>query len=807
MASSSSTGNLKRRRIDHNTVFANCFRCDEQYLEWTDLIIHLKTAHKLQDGNEFRCVKILTDNLECVTKLSSFRALKIHFNNDCCDLRSVPVSNPLIQNTPYTTTTTDVYPLIENAVQSYLDDIENLKLHYNVTNKIIKGFKEFISTTNELAAERINCSQIGSKCSDLIRNISSHMCSEIEKHETRYKREKVMIQSNNYNAPQTISLSNGQTFQFVSMLKTLELLFSDESFKKMYYRYNTQDHRCASNVYVDFCCSSNFKDIDLFNDGRAIQIKIFIDEFEACDALKSKSRKICGIYFSVSNISLKQRSKLKNMYLLALVEHDIIKTCGYNEILRPIIDELKELENKGVKIGDDETFKGTLVTVCFDNAGGNSLFGFIESFSGNYYCRICKATKAEIQTHFVEDKDLLRTQEEYEEILNNNTSTNSYGYKRATILNELKYFHILKCRSQDIMHDVLEGVVKVGLTELFTFLKSKTILSFDDICARINSYTYGKLEQRNKPSPITPQQLQKSHLHQSATQYRCLILNLSFILSDVLIPEIQNNNAVKVAWSCIEKLLRIMQIIWSPSIEEKYLLELEKLVELFLTDFVLIFRRGITPKMHFMVHYPNTIRASGPLIHMAMLRAESKHKEFKDFAKSSNNYINVTKSMASKHQAGIFNDLKWENSYEDNISHGKMVELSKKITENEDSHKYLECLTKSFESVDDIKIVKFVIINRCRYQKGLFVVHSESVANIIEIIFEPKMKEYYLLCDKYCISGFNSYSNSIEIRDLSQIPVIIPIKSLNNETSYDAKLLQGRLYIVATTLELPFQHL
>ena len=42
--------------------------------------------------------------------------------------------------------------------------------------------------------------------------------------------------------------------------------------------------------------------------------------------------------------------------------------------------------------------------VLGDKLGLNSIFGFVESFNSNYFCRLCKMSKKETQFLFIEGK-------------------------------------------------------------------------------------------------------------------------------------------------------------------------------------------------------------------------------------------------------------------------------------------------------------------------------------------------------------------------------------------------------------------
>lgn len=89
------------------------------------------------------------------------------------------------------------------------------------------------------------------------------------------------------------------------------------------------------------------------------------------------------------------------------------------------------------------------MNVTFDNLGGNSSLGFVESFMAHYFCRICTLTKEETKAMTSEDTTKFRTRQSYDDTVKQILSgqnldyKESLGVKRMCYLNNLKYFHIL----------------------------------------------------------------------------------------------------------------------------------------------------------------------------------------------------------------------------------------------------------------------------------------------------------------------------------------------------------------------------
>lgn len=79
-----------------------------------------------------------------------------------------------------------------------------------------------------------------------------------------------------------------------------------------------------------------------------------------------------------------------------------VKTFGYEKVLEPLLKDLKTLEEEGVYVPFlGKSLKGTVHSVITDNFVAHGIAGFIESFSGEYFCRVCVAKSSEIRHNCV----------------------------------------------------------------------------------------------------------------------------------------------------------------------------------------------------------------------------------------------------------------------------------------------------------------------------------------------------------------------------------------------------------------------
>lgn len=268
----------------------------------------------------------------------------------------------------------------------------------------------------------------------------------------------------------------------------------------------------------------------------------------------------------------------------------------------------------------------------------------------------------------------------------------------------------------------------------------------------------------------------------------CLFLHLPFILS-----KYKTNHHLVEMWICVKSLLRMSQTIHSSEITEYDLINLENDTHINLKNTMNIFKVNLIPKHHILTHYPTVIRLMGPVIHMSMMRFENKHKYFKDHVNKSNNYININKSLASKHQQLM---CKQENSYKNEITTGAHKNVCDTFI-NDHSDVFASQTTGKIV----VQEVTWLRCNGIIFKKGLLILNESMVFEIVKILIIDN--DYKFFCNKIDNLGLDTYSNSLEIKQ--SFPIISILISLNpsiHKQSYEYKKCDEKYYLIADTLEL-----
>ncbi|XP_038580037.1 uncharacterized protein LOC119906766 [Micropterus salmoides] len=328
------------------------------------------------------------------------------------------------------------------------------------------------------------------------------------------------------------------TFQYISILETLKLIFNNEKFQTLY----LQSHRSTDGKMRDYCDGAHFARHELYKTHPdALQIQLYFDDLETVNPLGSKTKihKMGAVYFSLRNLPPEYNSSLANIHLCLLFNAIDREKYGFAKIFQPLLDDIKILKSQGIDIKireETHTVHGTICLFTADNLACHALCGYAESFSANRFCHICLVDKTTSQSVFNEDDLEKRDRHNYQQhvVLNDVTVT---GIKQDSCLNTLEYFHVTENVGVDIMHDVLEGVAPLEVKLLLRhYIFEEKLLCLEQLNERIASYDYGYSNTKNKPSEILNLKSETA-IKQTAAQMWCLIQNLPLLLGDIVSPE------------------------------------------------------------------------------------------------------------------------------------------------------------------------------------------------------------------------------------------------------------------------------
>lgn len=464
------------------------------------------------------------------------------------------------------------------------------------------------------------------------------------------KRRKTFIE-NNYPVVKPVQylLQPGHTAVHVPILEMIQKIFNHTDILD-----KIKETKVAQNGhYVSHQDGLYFKENTfLSSDELKITLILYIDDLEIANPLGTsrKIHKICSVYWTLANLPSKYRSALHVIQLAALCKVADIQTFGYEKALGPLLRDLRTLEQDGVFIESiGKVVQGTVMCVVSDNLAAHDLAGFSKSFRAEYFCRFCTATQAQLQTHDVASGEFsLRTKDSHNSDVHavmHGESQSQNGVQADCVLSQhLEHFHTVTGFPPDALHDLFEGIVPVELALCIGEMIRRKYFTLEYLNERILSFPYQHTDKLDKPHKIPPTFTVKKSIGGNAHENSTLLRLLPLIIGNA-VPEEDE------AWTVLMDLKEVVELSLCSEFTEESIQYLqskiqdhkEMLKEAF-PDFKL------RPKHHYVEHYPDLVRRFGPLVHLWTMRFEGKHRFFKRVVHDTQNFKNVLKTLADRHQ-------------------------------------------------------------------------------------------------------------------------------------------------------------
>ena len=393
------------------------------------------------------------------------------------------------------------------------------------------------------------------------------------------------------------------TFQYVPIKDVLKVFLEKQD---IFDSFQRSCEKVPSALLEDFTDGNIFQACPFFGDPSILRIHLYTDEFEVVNPLGSKKsiHKVTAFYFTLGNLEAKYNSQLRHIHLCLLIRHQLFQRYPPQEILRPLILDLKELYTEGIAICVNERIhhlRGALATISADNLSAHNLTGFTSCFSSGRVCRFCMTTYSDLKAHVNEDNVHIRSSNVHNYHLNalsenSQLSKQTYGVVKQCPFTELEYFDVTRAFPPDLMHDFLEGIVPIVVCKVVTALHLLKIVTLTDINSELGAFNIGKNDRGNIPPILSPSILKHNKLTGSAAQNWCLFRILPFLIGHY-IPE------GEIHWDVYLKCREIGDIILSHSIRKSIIPVLSFQIGEFLSSFLTVFPETFTPThISFTIH-------------------------------------------------------------------------------------------------------------------------------------------------------------------------------------------------------------
>ncbi|XP_065657679.1 uncharacterized protein LOC136082400 [Hydra vulgaris] len=333
---------------------------------------------------------------------------------------------------------------------------------------------------------------------------------------------------------------------------------------------NCNSHASNDGNITDYFDTNTYKKHPFFSKfPNVLVLHLYIDGFETTNQLGPhiQIHKMEGLYMMVRNLPSKLLLKESSIFLVGMwyVQDAKDKALTYDIILAPLVNTLMKLESDdGIDVSVcNQTIKVRAALALFSaaNLGYHSLFGFLENFNACKFCRLCEATKDENQTKFYDTDYVKRTKESYDESVN---SLGQLGYKEShtgikhgCIFNKLKYFHVTENFAVDAMHDLLEGIIPIELSDILGKLSDGGYIFLNEFNLLLTKFSFGFSDVNSRPTTFSS----LTHLKMTASECWCLLRNLPFIIG-------HNVPRDEPHWNLLLLLMEIVDIVLSPRVND-----------------------------------------------------------------------------------------------------------------------------------------------------------------------------------------------------------------------------------------------
>ena len=442
------------------------------------------------------------------------------------------------------------------------------------------------------------------------------------------------------------------TMQYIPILETLKMLLKHEDVLGQV----MQNRISQDGVLRDFCDGDVFQNNVLFQQHRnSLQIQLYYDDFTPTNPIGSHSRsnKLSAIYFVLGNLHPKYRSQLDNIQLVALAPYQkVVAQHGLDAFFKPVVDDIKILENEGIEIecqGQLHHFYGTVTVVVADNLGAHSLAKLQESFAhAHVICRFCQTRRADFQGVHRDGDFEQRTKQGHDAqvaaVQQDDSLIPIYGVKGPSCLSEVQYYHVIDGLPSDIAHDLFEGLVPDITIKVLNSLVEDEMFTFEEVNEKLADFEFAAADRGNKPPPLILVRHGHARLKCTQSQMWCFVRILPFLVG-CLVP------AENDYWDLLLHMLDMIECVCAPAQSRGDVEHMRDVIEDCLDKFKELYPEENTkPKTHYITHYPTQTLKFGPLCRCWTIRFEGKHEFFKGVFNRSKNRKNVCKTMAERHQ-------------------------------------------------------------------------------------------------------------------------------------------------------------
>ena len=230
-------------------------------------------------------------------------------------------------------------------------------------------------------------------------------------------------------------------------------------------------------------------------------------------------------------------------------------------------------------------------------------------------------------------------------------------------------------------------------------------------------------------------------------------------------------------WEYCRTLIMLVDMCLKRSFTEVEIDKLKETISMHHELYKQLFKQDLKPKHHFVVHYPNLIRTSGPIETMMCFRNEAMHKNFKQYANVITSRKNICYTLCVKASLQFAYNLLNGIFSKEEIS-GDFITRDVRLLN------YYDNIIQPMiiENGSNVAISNKIIFKGTAYKGGDFVPLLTNtnlyLFQILDIMHENE--RYFLVAKMWMLGNFdNHYMAYTAIEAIPQVE-IIPIEAFNS---------------------------
>ncbi|CAF0953336.1 unnamed protein product [Didymodactylos carnosus] len=607
----------------------------------------------------------------------------------------------------------------------------------------------------------------------------------------------------NYCAPREIILSTTdtkkQSYYYVPIKESLQNILSKEGMipllRDNIEQQQQQITRDADLLY-SFRQGTNGTNIDQ----NSFLVQLYTDGVGLTNPIgpKKDQHKITLVYFVLEDIPDIFKSMLQCISLVAICYTKYLNDDDtMKQFYAPIVKDMNDLQTNGLTVPTvSGNLKFTFTVLCADNLASNDIGGFQQSFSSGKFCRRCHIS--------YDERTILRTEltliprdetthnQHLQQIMNDPNHQPINGVVHRSPLEDLDGFHATKSLPPDVMHDYFEGTnpyikywyfVKFYLLLgactiiILAMLKEASssnprLLTYGQVQDRMENFVYGSMDAADKPPPIQVKHLQNGRIVGSAIQKFTLFRLFPIMFCDITLR--------LKTFQIYLKLCEMLEIVLALPARKSWLPYLETLSIEFQCLMATLLPDKMVPKIHFVTEYGTVIDQCGPAVRYWCMRYEGKHAYFKKIALHANNFKNMPKTLAQRHQLRhclLLSQCQFLKSY-NHVSGVKKIEIHQlsQAVKTLLGEKYGLQLQLSVEQMQQCSKLNY---NHLLYQQATIYVHNllhvEETPVFFQIVHILKINQQWtLVVDQLITIGYDENLCCYELKSDNLFTTVLP---------------------------------